>query len=477
MQSVRSVLLLCPWTSPCSNASPLPDLAPAMPSLGVQPLCTEQYGSHSARCYLPSPDGRLSCVGDEPGHMGWRSLKEIFMSVFLPQGYPESVSQDYLPYQIWDTVQAFASSITGALATQAVLKGVGVGDQTSTVAAATVTWILKDGTGMLGRILFAWMKGSKLDCDAKQWRLFADGLNDLAIFMEILAPAFPACFTLIICTSGFFKCIVGVAGGATRAALTMHQARRDNMADVSAKDGSQETLVNLAGLLVSLLLIPLVTDRLQLTYTLYGLFTALHLYANYRAVRAVCMETLNRARLRLALRHFLCQGWVPTPAHANPREPLLPEFQHHLRITLGAPLHLLVSSVAEFQQACEGNSRNYLIALNRKAGTVAVALHHGASSVDTIQACSHALLLETLLSQALPPGAVEEETLQKLQWQLCGAPDGEVWAALTETHQLLDRLFPRFLAGLVSAGWVTDRNLLGAEEWRLDWTPKDKKAL
>jgi Vitamin B6 photo-protection and homoeostasis len=33
--------------------------------------------------------------------------------------------------------------------------------------------------------------------------------------------------------------IVGVAGGATRAALTEHQARRNNMADVSAKDGSQ----------------------------------------------------------------------------------------------------------------------------------------------------------------------------------------------------------------------------------------------
>ena len=35
------------------------------------------------------------------------------------------------------------------------------------------------------------------------------------------------------------KSIVGVSGGATRAALTLHQARRDNMADVSAKDGSQ----------------------------------------------------------------------------------------------------------------------------------------------------------------------------------------------------------------------------------------------
>lgn len=30
-----------------------------------------------------------------------------------------------------------------------------------------------------------------------------------------------------------------MAGGATRAALTQHQARRNNMADVSAKDGSQ----------------------------------------------------------------------------------------------------------------------------------------------------------------------------------------------------------------------------------------------
>ncbi|XP_074854343.1 RUS family member 1 isoform X3 [Carettochelys insculpta] len=448
-----------------------------MPNLGIQPLCTEQYGSRSARCYLPSPDGHLSCVGDEPGRGGWRSLREIFMSVFLPQGYPESVSTDYLPYQIWDTVQAFASSITGALATQAVLKGVGVGDQTSTVAAATVTWILKDGTGMVGRILFAWMKGSKLDCDAKQWRLFADALNDLAIFMEILAPAFPACFTLIVCTSGFFKCIVGVAGGATRAALTMHQARRDNMADVSAKDGSQETLVNLAGLLVSLLLIPLVTNRLQLTYALYGLFTALHLYANYRAVRAVCMETLNRARLRLALHHFLGQGWVPTPAHINPQEPLLPGLQRHLGITLGAPLHMLVSSVSDFHQACQSHSGNYLISLNRQAGTVAVALHHGASSVDAIQACAHALLLEALLCQALPLATLEGEMLQKLQSQLRGAPDGEVWPVLTETHQLLDRLFPEFLAGLVSAGWVTDRNLLGAEEWRLDWSPKDKKVL
>jgi len=39
--------------------------------------------------------------------------------------------------------QAFSSSITGTLATQAVLKGVGVGDESATVLAATITWLLR----------------------------------------------------------------------------------------------------------------------------------------------------------------------------------------------------------------------------------------------------------------------------------------------------------------------------------------------
>lgn len=43
----------------------------------------------------------------------------------------------------------------------------------------------------------------------------------------------------IFITITWLQSLVGVAGGATRAALTVHQARRDNMADISAKDGSQ----------------------------------------------------------------------------------------------------------------------------------------------------------------------------------------------------------------------------------------------
>lgn len=66
--------------------------------------------------------------------------KAFFVDVFLPRGYPHSVSADYMSYQIWDTVQAFASSMTSALATEAVLRGAGVGDEVNTYPTSSFFW-------------------------------------------------------------------------------------------------------------------------------------------------------------------------------------------------------------------------------------------------------------------------------------------------------------------------------------------------
>lgn len=47
-------------------------------------------------------------VVDSGSHaVPFRGVKNILREVFLPQGYPSSVSADYLEYQIWDTVQVF----------------------------------------------------------------------------------------------------------------------------------------------------------------------------------------------------------------------------------------------------------------------------------------------------------------------------------------------------------------------------------
>ena len=76
-------------------------------------------------------------------------------------------SHHYYRDQVWDTVQAFASSVSGSLATAAVLGGLGVGDSAATPLAATITWILKDGAGMVGRIVFAAYTSTSLDFDCK----------------------------------------------------------------------------------------------------------------------------------------------------------------------------------------------------------------------------------------------------------------------------------------------------------------------
>ena len=139
--------------------------------------------------------------------------------------------------------------------------------------------------------------------DCKKWRLVADILNDLAFGLDILAPHFPrSFFAPISCASSSLRAIVGVAGGATRTCVTRHQAKQENLADVSAKDGSQETLVNVISLLISLVMLPAVDQDPVLVWTLSIIFTLIHLYANYRAVRSLKFDTLNQKRLNYCVK-------------------------------------------------------------------------------------------------------------------------------------------------------------------------------
>ena len=78
------------------------------------------------------------------------------------------------------------------------------------------------------------------------------------------------------------------------------------MADLAAKDGSQETLVNLVALCCNLLLLPLVTAAPwpALPFLLFLLLAAAHVFANYRAVSCLVLASLNTARLHLLLDRY-----------------------------------------------------------------------------------------------------------------------------------------------------------------------------
>uniref|UniRef100_A0A131XGY7 Uncharacterized protein n=1 Tax=Hyalomma excavatum TaxID=257692 RepID=A0A131XGY7_9ACAR len=410
----------------------------------------------------------------------WSSLRAYFSEIFLPVGYPDSVSRDYTEYQIWDSIQAFASSITGTLATQSVLTGVGVGDQGASVLAATTTWILRDGTGMTGRILFAWFQGSNLDYDSKKWRLFADILNDVAIFLELMCQYFKGYVTAVLCVSSVAKSIVGVAGGATRAALTQHQARSNNMADVSAKDGSQETLVNLAAFLFSLLLLRIVAGNPWLLYSIFISFTLLHIFANYRAVSCVVMETFNRSRYAIVVKRFLeTAGDVAPVAWVNACESVWIQCgKPFVSINLGVPLSSVAPTSKELQRRVEGAAGGqkaapaYLLAVVRDSSrhyNINIVLSSESTVRDQMEAMFHAFLLEAILLKLRVdedhPWAGDIADVENTAEDL-SSDDHRLFQS---SRAMVNKCFPLLWKALEGSKWETGRALFGATEWRVTW--------
>ncbi|XP_065183504.1 RUS family member 1-like [Sycon ciliatum] len=423
-----------------------------------------------------------------------RSIGQFLQSAFLPQGYPDSVSDDYLDYQKWDTIQAFCSYVTGTLATQAVLKGLGVGDQTATAAGATVTWLLRDGAGMVGRVIFAWIQGTDLDCNAKQWRLVADILNDTAMLLELISPFFPMYFLFIACLASLARSIVGVAGGATRASITMHQARSGNMADVAAKDGSQETLVSLVGLIVGTIITPMINNNQMIIWTLFLTFTCCHLIANYMAVAVVRMDRLNFARFHVAAQDFLTCGSIPGITSTNSREPLLmlllPGGVH---LQLGAQFNSVIESANDLDGFTFDRDEKYLMRLNltsgrsvHRTGVISVVLHPDVTADDLMRLTLHAEIIQLCLQvrklDVAAPCQREMTMLIDFIFNDNGSRSNDArllskadcQQVVNMSYRCAQRLFPEFQAGLLAKGWLIDAVQFNVDEWRSMW---DKQGI
>jgi hypothetical protein len=76
---------------------------------------------------------------------------------------------------------------------QALLHAVGLGQGALPMAAA-LNWVIKDGLGQLGGIIFASTINTKFDSDPKRWRLVSSIALDGACLLELLAPLVPALF-------------------------------------------------------------------------------------------------------------------------------------------------------------------------------------------------------------------------------------------------------------------------------------------
>ena len=121
---------------------------------------------------------------------------------------------------------------------QALLHAVGLGDGAIPMAAA-LNWVIKDGVGQLGGVLFASVVSDRFDADPRYWRFVSSLALDASTLLELLSPLAPGCFLPIASVANVGKNVSFLSASASRAALHLALAREGNLADVTAKTGSQ----------------------------------------------------------------------------------------------------------------------------------------------------------------------------------------------------------------------------------------------
>ncbi|KIX94894.1 uncharacterized protein Z520_09203 [Fonsecaea multimorphosa CBS 102226] len=250
------------------------------------------------------------------------SLLTKCMAPFLPAGYPSSVRADYTPYQIYDSIQAFASTIAGLLASRAVFVGMGVGSEDASLVTTMLLYIAQETIGRVATILFAYQFSQKIEAEVKFYRFFADIVNDMAFILDCLSPGLPLLGRICtLCVSNACRAICGVAGGSSKAILSSHFAKEGNIGELNAKDGSQETVVSLVGMWAGGLLVSKVQGTFETWCCLIPLL-AMHLWANWKAVKSVRLTSLNKDRATM-LFSALLQGRVKGLNEIGEEEPIL----------------------------------------------------------------------------------------------------------------------------------------------------------
>ncbi|KAL3801957.1 hypothetical protein HJC23_010301 [Cyclotella cryptica] len=172
---------------------------------------------------------------------------------FLPANYPHSVCSSYTTYASYCFLASIAGSSAMVISTQALLVAVGVGTQSAAPMAAALNWVMKDGVGQLGGVMFAsqlgkggmdvgywkskvgkWTGGTfkrakgnfqtgTADSNPKRWRMVAALALDTSTLLEICTPMMgPEWFLPCASVANIGKNIGFLAASASRAAV--HQS-------------------------------------------------------------------------------------------------------------------------------------------------------------------------------------------------------------------------------------------------------------
>jgi hypothetical protein len=402
-----------------------------------------------------------------------RGFAKAVEEVFLPPGYPDSVSEDYLGYALL----SFPTHVTGwlhsSLATAALLHAVGLGGAlqaglgagAAPALTSAAKWVLKDGLGAAGRLAVAGRVAGLLDASPRQWRLYGEAASLAGGALEIATVFAPLSAFLPLAAAGtaLRAAAKGVAAP-SHAVILAHFAASSplgggqtaNLGALAAKEEVQEVAAQLTGLALSVALLQQLggasaaEENTQLLATAWACAAVAHFALRYAALRGVRFRTLNARRgLEAAHAHGVVgeppQRWSTVEA-LNAREATFaPDWALPRRMHLGASVQAAVAGGAGNKDPAslrlvEAALRDSALAcaqerflITWRDGTAWVVLRQGATPRDALRA--------TWLAAKLLAGPAQHST----------AP-----GAIAQLHSALEELrerFGEFEALMEAQGW------------------------
>ncbi|CAI9101484.1 OLC1v1038818C1 [Oldenlandia corymbosa var. corymbosa] len=390
-------------------------------------------------------------------------LMSFIRSYVVPEGFPDSVSPSYVPYMTWRALKHFFGGAMGVFTTQTLLSSVGVCRSKSAPGAVAINWILKDGAGRVGKMLFA-RQGKKFDYDLKQLRFTGDLLMELGAGVELATAAAPHLFLPLACAANVAKNVAAVTSTSTRTPIYKAFAKGENIGDVTAKG---ECVGNIADLLGTGLSIWIAKKNPSLVST-FALLSCGYLMSSYQEVKSVVLHTLNRARFTVAVESFLKTGRVPTLQEGNGMENIFNfPWSKNRPIVLGSRFkeafqdpnsYLAVEPMFQKEQ--------YVITYNPSKGNIYALLKDQAKSDDILKAAFHAhVLLHIVRSYTETQSSSNKSRGDDLSLSLPSA--ASLQAHVAESYKMVLALYGPFKSKAKEQGWVMSESLLNPGRARL----------
>jgi Vitamin B6 photo-protection and homoeostasis len=420
---------------------------------------------------VPTTNGDRSTAAttklDQIFKAGRHWLYDTVVRHFVPANYPASVAPGYTGYTVACACAAVFGSASMVLSTQTLFLAVGSAGSaaagsagaalsasdaaTAGMLAGALNWVLKDGVGQAGGVLFASFvsgrggRGTGFDADPKRWRMAAALALDAAAALELSSPFLPSAAAVLplACAACVLKNVGFLTSSASRAALHQALAIRGNLADVTVKAGSQSMLAGLLGTALGIGLSHFVLHQ-ELGpgfVATFAVLTLLHQGCNYVALQNVALPSLNRQRLYLVLEHYIQHNrTVPTPMQVANQEQFFPFLAHTRRegqdwLNIGAGVETILphgpEELRQLREACANEQHILKVA----SDFICLTYLESSTGEDLIRGMTHAMLLKHRIGS---------ESRQQQQDKLL---------AIQQSH--LDMVQSDIVAACQAAGWLT----------------------